>query len=608
MSDRYRIFCAAAAVVFFISAPLNAQGLLVNFSNDKSTYFWEDSIWVDKTITGQTHLHLSNHSTATLIKKSLFLNSGDRWQKEANTNLALSFNKHSKFSWGVNAYNNYSRLKDRRVNINRLGLHQDLKLSQRLKLTSLLTLSETTRHQSGLKNVDQGMMQTLELSYAGHSGKWGNLSLAYDHKLNLLNRTPEKSFGLNLGYDKRDNKKQVSFTYMGNYRKNKFFSGLTSFDNITTQDRYEHQGDLNIGFTLLRNLRVNLLSTYSYRRFEYRQEEGESSSGILGRDNLTATFYYNLALSYPLFGCSLLKTEYLYRDSDEEFGDIFSGQNIKLGELRLSYRIRLGAKDSLYSAGTFSVTTYTGKDPSNLFSDRDRVYRLGQLAYQHKFSEYFLMRLRGSYQYNHNINIAKELSSNNNHNILYLAEPEVVWTPHEKLQVSQSWIMHANYIYYDYEKFEDSPRNTIYRKADYLVRISYGFSPRLDLLMSYRFRYEDFGQLIYRDQWAQRISWQRKGHLPSLEMRWRPSSSLSINPGYSYERKHSYDHLAGDNENERILREKELFKRQKIFINIDYRPGEKSSVEFTYTRRVQKSIQFSDEDSDIITLNIRRFF
>ncbi len=608
MKFRYKIFIMIMAVICLASTPLYPQGVLVNFSNDKSTYFWEDSIWVDNTVAGQTHLLLSNHSTATLIKKSLFLDSGDRWQKEANTNLALSFDSQNKFSWGINAYNNYSRLKDRRVNINRLGLHQDLKLTQRLNLTSLLTFSETTRHQSGLKNVDQGMMQTLNLSYKSRPCNWGNFSLAYDQELNLLARTPEKSFGLNFGYDKRDDTKQVSFSYMGNYRKNKFFSGLTTFDNVTTQDRYEHQGDLNIGFELLRNLEVNLLSTYFYRRFEYRQEQDESASGVLGRDNLTSTFYYNLALSYPLFGRSLLKTEYIYRDSDEEYGDLFSGQNIKLGELRFSYHIRLGARDSLYSAGTFSITTYTGKDPSNLFSDRDRVYRLGQLAYQHKFSNYFLIRLRGSYQHNHNINIAKELSGNNNYNILYLAEPEVVWTPLENLQVSQSWIMHANYIYYDYEKYEDSPRNTIYRKADYLVRVNYGFSARLDLLLSYRFRYEDFGQLIYRDQWAQRISWERKGHLPSFEMNWRPSPALSINPGYSYERKHSYDHLAGETEDERILREKELFKRQKIFINIDYRPGEKSSVEFTYTRRVQKSIQFRDEDSDIITLNIRRYF
>jgi hypothetical protein len=608
MNLRYKIFIAITAAMCLMSAPLYPQGVLVNFSNDKSTYFWEDSIWVDNTVTGQTHLLLSNHSTATLIKKSLFLNRGDRWQKEANTNLALSFNRRSKFSWGINAYNNYSRLEDRRVNINRLGLHQDVKLTQRLKLISLFTFSETTRYQSGLKDVDQGMMQTLNLSYTGKPGRWGGFKLAYDHELNLLERTPEKSFGLNFGYDTGDNTKQVSFNYMGNYRKNKFFSGLTTFDNVTTQDRYEHRGDLNIGLHILRDLEVNLLSTYAYRRFEYRQEADEASSGILGRDNLSATFYYNLALSYPLFGRSLLKTEYIYRDSDEEYGDIFSGQNIKLGELRLSCRIRLGAKDSLYTAGTFSVTTYTGKDPSNLFSDRDRVYRLGQMAYQHKFSDYFLMRLRASYQYNHNINIAKELSANNNHNILYLAEPEVVWIPLKNLQVAQSWIMHANYIYYDYEKYENSARNTIYRKADYLVKINYGFSPRLDLLLSYRFRYEDFGQLIYRDQWAQRISWERKGHLPSFEVQWRPSSGLSINPGYSFERKHSYDHLAGETVGERILREKELFKRQKIFINIDYRPGEKSSVEFTYTRRVQKSIQFSDEDSDIFTLNIRRFF
>ncbi|NIR64504.1 MAG: hypothetical protein GWN61_10150 [candidate division Zixibacteria bacterium] len=608
MTWNYKIFFACLSIFILAGSPLYAQGMILDFSYDKSTYHWEDSVWLDNKFSDNIRVQAYNSSTATLIKKSLFLNSRDRWQKNANTNVALIFNPENRFSWGITAFNNYNRLESRRVGINRLGLHQDFRLSDAIKLRSQLSYSEATRHYQETKERDQGVMQKVDLTYVGNLFGLGSLGAAYNHELNLLQRTPEKSFGLDLGFANGDTGQEIQINYSGNYQQNKFFTDLTSFENVTTQNKYEHQGDLHLNLNLIKKLDLDLLSNYSYRRFEYTENEDDVLPGIIGRDNLTATFYYKLAGSYPLFGVSLFKTEYIYRDSDEEFGDLFSGQNITLGELRLSYYISWSEKDSLYASGTFSVTTYTGKDPNNLFSDRDRVFKLGQMVYQRDFSDHFLLRLRGSYQYNHYIYISEQLSANNNHNIVYLAQPEVIWTPSAALQISHSWVMHANYIYYDYEKYEESQRNTLYRKADYLVKLNYSITRNLDLLLSYRYRYEDFGQLVYRDQWAQRISWDRNGHLPSIEMFWRPFNELLINSGYSYERKRSFDHLPGEVEGTRILQEKELFEREKIFINMNYRPGNKSRINFSYTRRVQESKSFLNEDSDIITLNVSRYF
>lgn len=587
---------------------VRAQGVIFNFSQDKSTYLWEDSIWLDNNLSHDIHLQLANHSTATLIKKSLFLGSGDRWQKDADTRMALTFNNSGKFTYGINAYNNYSRLENRRVTINQLGIQQDYQLSQKFSFNSLLAYSETARDYSDNTNRDQGVMQKFNMNFRDGSAKWGQFEAGYNHELNMLENTPEKTFGLNLGYNKLTKSTQVQVGYVGSYRQSKFYSQLTTFEQITKQDRYEHSGDLQLSLNPWRKLNLNLISNYSYRRFDYKVNTSDKASDLVGRDNLTATMYYKLGADYPLFGRSLLDVEYIYRKSDEEFGDVLSGQEITLGELRLAYHLRIGPRDSLQATGAFSVTSYTGKDPDNIFSDRDKVYKSAQGIYQHQFSPYFIARMRGSYQYNHYIFVSGELSANNNHDIIYLIQPELLWVPHTNLNITQSFVMHANYIYFDFEKYEDSPRNTIYRKADYQAIINYAFSPSLFLKFTYRYRYEDFGQLIYRDQWAQRISWERKGHLPSFEMEWQPYKNLMINPGYSYERKHSFDHLAGEIEGQTLLNEKELFKRQLIFINIEYRPSAKGVVEFTYTRRVQESLQFSDDDSDIFTLNIRRYF
>jgi len=607
MKIKAKVHILGLILLVVVTPRLMSQGIIFDFSYDKSTYLWMDSVWIDNDISDRLHLLLSNNSKATLIKKSLFVDEKDRWQKEANTNLKLSFNKDKRFSWGITANNNYSRLESRRVTLNRIGLHQDLELIENLTLNSLFSFSETSRYQGDNNDIDQGLIQKIKLVYSNGFYDWGKFNIGYNHELNLTQRTPEKSYKFDFGFSNGGTQNAIVFRYSGNYQKNKFFSDLSSFEHVTTQDKYEHLGDLQLSCYPLRDLRISLLSNYSYRRFEYMVQEVQSA-GILGRDNLTATFYYDLAAQYPLFGKSNLRIDYIYRFTDEEFGDLFSGQEIQLGEVRLNADIEFGYRDSLTLGATFSVTSYSGKSSTNLFSDRDRVYRLGRMTYGHRFSGFLLMKINGSYQYIHNVYISEQLSSNNNHNEVYLFQPELIWSPSGFLTISQSWIMHANYIYYDYEKYEDSPRNTIYRKASYLARIKIAFTPRLDLFFSYRYRYEDYGQLIYRDQWAQRISWERKGSLPSFECNWRPFNEIEINPGYSYERKHSFDHLAGEEEGGTLLLEKELFKRQKFFINIYYSTGEKSSVEFSFIHRKQESLQFYDEESDVVTINIRRLF
>ncbi|MBD3218777.1 MAG: hypothetical protein GF310_10900, partial [candidate division Zixibacteria bacterium] len=152
MMLNYKTFFAGLIILLTAGVPLYAQGVVFDFSHDKSTYHWEDSIWVDNDLSKNIHLRMYNHSTATLIRKSLFIDSGDRWQKNANTDLALSFNHKNRFSWGISAFNNYNRLESRRVGINRLGLQQDYRLSNSIKMHSQLSYSEATRHYNEVKD------------------------------------------------------------------------------------------------------------------------------------------------------------------------------------------------------------------------------------------------------------------------------------------------------------------------------------------------------------------------------------------------------------------------------------------------------------------------
>lgn len=237
---RVRTLILAAALAWIARG--NAQGLIFNFSQNKETYVWEDSLFVDRALSNRIQVVLGNHSVATLIDKSLFVDQRDRWQKQANTNLRLLLNPRRTFSWGFIARNDYNRLEDRRVTTNQLGLEQVWRLFAGAELNSQVSYSETSRRNAGARNLDRGLLQKLALSYDRRVAGLGKIAANYDQELNLLRRTPDKNFEVGSSFDASRGTRQLELRYNGSYRQNKYFSGLESFERVATQNRYEHQG------------------------------------------------------------------------------------------------------------------------------------------------------------------------------------------------------------------------------------------------------------------------------------------------------------------------------------------------------------------------------
>jgi hypothetical protein len=61
---------------------LAGQELLFNFSQNRETYSWDDSLAWEPSLDGKRPLLVTNRSLATLVRGSVLLGDKDRWQED----------------------------------------------------------------------------------------------------------------------------------------------------------------------------------------------------------------------------------------------------------------------------------------------------------------------------------------------------------------------------------------------------------------------------------------------------------------------------------------------------------------------------------------------
>ncbi len=166
--------------------------------------------------------------------------------------------------------------------------------------------------------------------------------------------------------------------------------------------------------------------------------------------------------------------------------------------------------------------------------------------------------------------------------------------------------MHANYSYYEYEKDAISQRNTLYRRANFINNVTVSISPRTDLIFEYSYRYEDFGRLLWEDQWKQQVSWDRRTHRPRFGVEYRPWQFFRFYPYASYEIQSSYDHLFDDEDVLGQREKRDELSRKLIGFELQWTLSSNSYVECKLERRVQDYTQQRSQDYDLFTISVKR--
>jgi hypothetical protein len=472
---------------------------------------------------------------------------------------------------------------------------------------SFLTVS---RSNYGNDNRSNGIENVTKALYKRSLGRSSGVDVSYRQDLRVLPDVPSTSLVGEASFWNLGDRDSLEATLQGEFQNNRYFTDPRSFDAVSRQRKITSGGSVEASVKPLKDTRVRVTSKFDLRQYRYRHDDAGMtgiSSGLLGSDNSANSFDYKVAITQDISRRLSVGTYYLFREAIEDFGSLSAKQKVRTGELRIAATARPAEADSVYAEAIFSVTGYFSDRPGTFFSDRDRLMRYFGGGIAHAFNPFLSVMIEGSYRGFQQTYVSGTLSANNNHNAVYVVTSGVDWRPAPWIEVTNGFVLHASYVWYDYERVSGSDRNTLFRRAQWRSGWKISVSNRLTLEPSYSYRYEDFGQLLWRDQWVQKTNWDRRTHLPAFEMTYRPVASLKLKPSVSHEWKQSWEYEAAeDGKIRRVQRER--FSRLSIQFDVDYSPGPKTNMTLSYQRRVQRSRLFADDTASQVVVSIRRKF
>ncbi len=600
------ILAIAVGIVCYAFSEATAIYLSLDFAVDRQTYDWADSISVSRDFGKQISFDFHNRSQATLIKESVFGQGGDRWQRFANTSATLTRRLNDKLRLGASFNQRFDRLEQKRFIGNRFLLTS-------IYQTSLISVDQSAgllweeRRFEPRENNQTGLSYQAELRFnPARSGRWGAIGVAGD--INTLQQTPAREITasyelppLALAGD------TISLRAEQRYAQQKYYPSSGNFESVAVQNTEQRRWDFEGVKQLPAEVRMNLDVAYHYDSYDYDYEDA-TTDFIRQNSNVTSLFQYHLDFQRDWGENISVASGYLFTRTNEDYGSDQTNQRAETGQITATATMRFWDSDSLQLTGRIGVTSYTAPTTSAYFADRDRSIKVASASLYHRFNDYLSGYLDGSYRGFHTIYLSGSLSANNNVNNVYIINPSLVWEPWNHIRLRQNYQMHANYIYYEYERNETSERNTLYRRANFSNAIDLIYSSRLTFSVEYSYRYEDFGRLIWQDQWKQQVSWDRRTHRPRLSLEYRPVPSLLFNPFVSYESQKSYDHYFSETEALGARRLSEKLERNSVGFFLKWSLSHNSYLDAQLERRVQDYASQRRLEYDVFTLTMRRYW
>ena len=584
--------------------PAAALSLSLDFALDNQTYSWSDSISWQHNFDSRTAIQILNRSQATLIKSSVFGQGADRWQKISHSRGQLTRRLSSSFRLGLEALQDFERLESRRFIGNGARLTAELNWSW-LRATEKLGPVWELREAPGEKSTQTGLGNETRFEILPRRDfSLGRLVLSSE--LHTLRRTPHKSVALAYELNRSlTGKDTTSLILSQSFAEQKFFPSSRNFANTARQRSELRHFDMNLRRQLPADLYFRARSSYRLSRYSYDYET-VAADIITQNGNLRLLFDYEFLVSREFGEWLALASEYLFDRTKEDFGAALVNQRSESGRWSVTARLSPWEGDTLKLAGQIGVTSYFTSGASSIFSDRDRTLEIISMHLAHRFTPYLKGALDGSYRGFHTIYVSGALSANNNQNNVFLLSPSLRWQPVRGVLLEQFYQMHANYIYYDFGKSSFAGRNTLYRRANLLNRLTLSGSATTDFEIEYSYRYEDFGPIRYTDQWQQQVSWDRRTHRPKIAVNYHPSRRFRFRPYAVYEIQCSYYHIFAEDNQLGGREQTEEFVRKLVGFELQWELSAASYIDCRLERRLQEYQHQRNQDYDTFTISLKK--
>ena len=609
------IFCSI--LLFEGAAP---SGLRCDFSQDNRTYIWNLKFNCEREIGPKLSWGVFSSVNSTLIKKSIFSDNKDRWQEDGKIDLNLDYLLTRRLRIGALYSQNSNSLEKRKVTTSEYGVKSELKLAG-VSFIQVLGAKNIDRRLSETKRSESGFnySQTISVSPRILSGSVTDISL--NQTTTQLKNIPILKRDFNLSFSKylSDSpspdleKDSLQVAYQEAWAKKKFFAGEITTPQINTQKKNQRALSLCVSKAVPLGIRLDFTFDLLSNRYRYSADSDTLLSPLL-TDNWASSQNLRVGVKREFLQKLSVESFYKYVSSKEDYTGDEKDQEMEGGECGGEVRAEITGADSLHLTASIGVTSFYAPLFSGQFNDRDILTTLVWGEYLHIFNSYFNFRIEGGFRNFHQLYMSNRLSSNNNHNQTYLLSPTLSWKPNRKLNLRQGYSIQANYIYYDYENARESQKNKLFRRASSASQIIYRHNRRLVFSFDYIYKYEDYGQLLWKEQWAQKVSWDRRTNTFSFSMDYQPVRKVSFSPKYTYEKRKSWDHVGeevqgteGKADNEKRI-PKDKFFRNMISLSFRYFTDGDNYLYASAAHRLQKGTQTRRETADYVTVSVARVF
>lgn len=591
----------AILFLLLLSKPASATELKFDFWREYRTCNWNQTLTHTSSFGEKLSFEFENSINSTLIKKSLFTVGRDRWQEDGDIALRLNYSLSPKVKVGSVFDHSLSSLENHKVNRSGYSLFTEWSVAPQLKIKETLGLRTIRRKSEDVSRPDQGLNQEFNLIYNPASlGDAGEISFRQENikfkDIPSLQR--ELAFSYRTVSASDDS---LDVFYQEAYSRKNYYSG-ESYTNVSTQKRRERVLRAGAARDVFWEFRFKLNYDFLLSKYRYSAEQDSLFAFLTLQDNSFATQSFHFSLQREFLDRFFVESFYLYSESDQDYWGEEKDQEMESGEVGTRLSLKISSKDSLYLNGSVGVTSFYTPQVSASFSDRDIMTKLAKVEHLHVFSPFLSLRTELGFNNFHQIYLSEKLSANNNYNETYILSPRLFVRPCDRLRIEQNYSIQANYISYDFEKETESSRNKILRRGSSSTRVFYSYSPRLDFDVGYTYRYEDYGQLLWRDQWVARRAWERKTHRINLGLSYQIGKRLYVLPKYDYEIRKEWDHVLG----KRDLSHK--FYRDMISLRINYFADPVNYIEVSYRYRFQKDTPGIEDEIGFVNVSLAHQF
>jgi hypothetical protein len=590
----------------------NPAVLVFDYSQNNNTYNWENSLRKSFDF-GRLRSNLDVSTSSTLLKKP-----SKRWQEHLRATLDADYRIADDFSLAPFMSHSRNALQDRIVYTSELKLSAPYRRFRFLDVTPFIANKAIKRVGEEPTGVDKGLGYGMSANSKPLMVLGNNMESSISYEYCDLSRIPYSQFNARLGglmlWGKTDS---LRWGLMDAESTTRYFSStrqefnLGDGDNIVRQVKVDRAAEYQVKVTLPVDFIARMTGDLSFISYYYSPKADEIS--ISQYDNYTKGKSYSLQLEKMLAEKIKFSIGYRYGWGKEDYRGRVLDQWLELGELSFKASAEISGDDSASFDGIVGVTSYYGLYEIST-AERDLKTQIYNFRYKHAFNRYFTGEARIGYNNFHQIYTSGLNSANNSQNKTYLLRSTFDWLLIPGFNISQSFEIRANYIIYDYVPNPIETPSRIFRRGSSETGFKLRLTDRFALMPVYIYRYEDYGKLIWGDNyWKQATGWDRRYHNLGLKVSYCPSRKICLKPEYSWESKKEYNHVLKQSEqelgSERVMRDKRLDDLKQIAavsIVWNFSPAEYLTV--SYSRRKWEVMEEESDVTEFVNVSVRYIF